>query len=167
MKYYRYEKKTRLCKQKRNRQQPCCVASEFKQIIHLSLLSDDHTHIHTFTPNVLVACWLCLHQPELGAIKHGRCQPTGQPCTSVCPINTDVARVEMLNRGPPPLESLERFGWWARVWHHVFTFYRADCILSDSEDDPLWPGPGPSEINIGMAKCHKSDLNCYDEQTSL
>lgn len=73
----------------------------------------------------------------------------------------------MLDQGPPPLESLERFGWWAHVWHHVFTFYRADCILSDSEDDPLWQGPGPSEINIGMAKCHETDLNRHDEQISL
>lgn len=49
----------------------------------------------------------------------------------------------------------------------MFTYYRADCILCDSEDDPLWLSPGPREINTGMAKFHENDLKCFGEQISL
>ena len=107
------------------------------------------THTYTLTHNLLVACWLCLSQPRHWTIKHGCCQRPGQSCTSVCPTNTDPIWMEMLDQGPPPLESLERFGRRADVWQCVFMYYRAACILSDNEDDPLWSSRGPREINTG------------------
>ena len=67
----------------------------------------------------------------------------------------------MLDRGPPPLESPEIFGRCADVWQHVFTYYRADCILCDSDEDPLWLSPGPRGINTKMAKFHETDLKCF------
>lgn len=73
----------------------------------------------------------------------------------------------MLDQGPPPLENLESFGWRADVWQHKFTYYRADCILSDNEDDPLWLSRGPREINTGMAKCHEADLKRFGVRISL
>ena len=65
------------------------------------------------------------------------------------------AEVKTLDRGPPPLESLESFGCRTDVWQRVFTYYGADCILCDSQDDPLRLSPGPREINTGMAKFHE------------
>lgn len=43
----------------------------------------------------------------------------------------------------------------------MFTYYGADCILSDSEAYPLSSSPGPREINNWMAECHEANLKCF------